>query len=89
MQEPYLQVTFRHGRPLAAYYYLPRAADAKPARSRRAQPGLVIDYSASGEPIGIEITAPSQLTLDTFNALLRELGIGSLGEDDFAPLHAA
>jgi hypothetical protein len=25
MKEPYLEVTFRHGRPLAAYYYLPTA----------------------------------------------------------------
>ena len=23
MQEPYLEVTFRRGKPLAAYYYLP------------------------------------------------------------------
>ena len=24
MKEPYLEVTFRHGRPIAAYYYVPR-----------------------------------------------------------------
>ena len=89
MQEPYLEVTFRHGRPLAAYYYLPRDAGVQPVRSRRAQPGLVIDYSAAGTPIGIEITAPSQISLETFNALLRELGVTSLAEADFAPLHAA
>lgn len=89
MQEPYLEVTFRHGRPLAAYYYLPRDVDVQPVRSRRARPGLVIDYSAAGTPIGIEITAPSQITLETFNAVLRDLGITSLGEADFAPLHAA
>jgi hypothetical protein len=30
MKEPYLEVTFRHGRPLAAYY-LPREANQKSA----------------------------------------------------------
>ena len=29
MKERYLEVTFRHGRPIAAYYYLPRSADQK------------------------------------------------------------
>ena len=29
MKEPYLEVTFRHGRPIAAYYYLPRQANQR------------------------------------------------------------
>lgn len=89
MQEPYLEVTFRHGRPLAAYYYLPRASGARTARTRRVEPGLVVDYSESGQPIGIEITAPRLVTLDAFNALLTELGVDAVGEAEFAPLHAA
>ena len=89
MQEPYLEVTFRHGRPLAAYYHLPRDHDAKRVRTRRAEPGFVIDVSESGQPLGIEITAPSQVTLESFNALLGELGVGLIGEAEFAPLHAA
>ena len=89
MKEPYLEVTYRHGRPLAAYYYLPRDADAQPVRPSRARPGLIVDYSAAGTPIGIEITAPSQITLEAFNALLSELNMSALGKADFAPLHAA
>ena len=59
MKEPYLEVTFRHGRPIAAYYYLPRGADQRSARSRRVEPGLVIDFAADGQAIGIEITTPT------------------------------
>ena len=48
MTTPYLEVTYRVGRPFAAYYYLPRTRPAKSVRTRRVEPGLVIDYSASG-----------------------------------------
>jgi hypothetical protein len=35
MNEAYLEVTYRHGRPLAAYYYLPRPTDARAYRLPR------------------------------------------------------
>lgn len=89
MQEAYLEVTFRRGRPLAAYYHLPHPTHESTARSRRVEPGLVVDYSASGQPLGIEITAPGAVTLEALNALLAELGAGSVDAAEFAPLHAA
>ena len=49
MKEPYLEVTFRHGRPIAAYYYLPRGANQRSVRSRRVESGLVIDFGADGQ----------------------------------------
>jgi uncharacterized protein YuzE len=89
MKEPYLEVTFRHGRPLAAYYYLPRDASQKSARTRRVEPGLVIDFTAEGQAIGIEITAPAKVSLATLNAVLKELGQALASEADLAPLRAA
>ena len=89
MKEPYLEVTFRHGRPLAAYYHLPRDPDTTCARLRRVEPGFVVDYSESGVVIGIEITAPGTVTLEGFYCLLEELGVAPMGEAEFAPLHAA
>lgn len=89
MREPYLAVTFRHGRPLAAYYYLPREGGEKSVRTRRVEPGLVIDYASDGSAIGIEITAPMQLSLPTLNAVLTELGHAPASEADLAPLAAA
>ena len=89
MREPYLEVTFRHGRPLAAYYHLPRKAGQRSSRTRRVEPGLVIDFDETGSPIGIEITAPTKVTLGAFNTVLRDLGQPPIDEVDFAPLMAA
>ncbi len=57
-RESYLEVTFRHGRVVAAYYYLPRPPGQKSYRTEEIQPGILVDYSRGGRPIGIEITAP-------------------------------
>lgn len=89
MNESYLEVTFRRGRPLAAYYYLPRGAKDKSHRTKRIEPGLVIDFRRDGKPIGIEILAPEKLTLAAFNRVLRDLGFLPLKRADLAPLRAA
>ncbi len=89
MKEPYLEVTFRRGRPIAAYYYLPRKAGEKSVRIRRAQSGMLVDFSRAGRPIGIEITAPSKLSVSALNRLLRELGFSAVTRSDLAPVLAA
>ena len=45
MKNPYLEVTFRYGRPLAAYYYVSRRPGEKSYRTAKAEPGLVIDFN--------------------------------------------
>lgn len=89
MQEPYLEVTFRHGRPLAAYLYLPRRVDQKSQTTRRAGEGLLIDLDSEGLPIGIEITAPQAITLAALNAILRDHHLPELSQEDLSPLRAA
>ena len=89
MKDSYLEVMFRHGRPMAAYYYLPRRPTDKSSRTKRVEPGLVIDFTRGGKPIGIEILAPDKLTLTAFNRVLRELGFPPLKRADLAPLKAA
>ncbi len=89
MKNPYLEVTFQHGRPFAAYLYLPRKPDEKSYRTAKADPGLVIDFNRSGKPIGIEITAPAQLTLAALNRVLGDLGQPLVERSDLAPLRAA
>ncbi len=89
MKEAYLEVTYRHGEPLAAYYYLPIKGRRKSVRTKRIEPGLVVDFSAAGDPLGIEITAPRQITLARFNRVLRGLRCSPLRRGDLAPLHAA
>jgi hypothetical protein len=89
MKQSYLEVTFRHGRAIAAYYYLPRETDQKSARTRRVEPGLVVDFASDGQPIGIEITAPSMVSVAALNAVLTDLGCPAATQADLAPLAAA
>lgn len=89
MNESYLEVTFRHGRPVAAYYYLPRKPGEKSHRTKRIEPGLVIDLSRGGQPIGIEITAPSKITVAALNRVLTKLGLSRVTRNELAPLLAA
>ena len=89
MNESYLEVTFRKGKVVAAYYYLPQRPGQKSYRTRRMEPGLIVDFNRAGRPIGIEITAPSKVTLPAFNRVLKELGQPPLKRSDIAPLLAA
>ena len=89
MKERYLEVTYRNGRPFAAYLYLPRAAGAKSVGTEPACPGVLVDYEASGTPIGLEITAPAKVTAYQLNSVLENLGMAKLTPEELAPLEAA
>ena len=89
MKEAYLEVTYRHGEPLAAYLYLPISGRRKSVRTKRVEPGLVIDFGAAGQPLGIEITAPKRITLARLNRVLRSLDCPPVRRGDLAPLCAA
>jgi uncharacterized protein YuzE len=89
MRGRYLEVTFRKGRPIAAYLYLPRRSPERAAKVSKPSPGLVIDYNAHGKAIGIEITTPGKVSLAALNRVLARLGQPRLGPEDLAPLMAA
>lgn len=89
MNAPYLEVTFRRGRALAAYLYLPRRVGDKASRSEPLDESLVVDRAADGRPIGIEIIDPAAVSLERMNAVLRQLQLPELSASDLAPLHAA
>ena len=89
MKEPYLEITFRHGRPVAAYLYLPREIGEKSYRTSKAEPGMVIDFGQRGNAIGIEITAPAKVTVDGLNGVLGTLGLPPMTDSELAPLRAA
>lgn len=89
MKEPYLEVTFRHGLPFAAYLYLPRQLGEKSCKTSKANPGLIIDFDESGKPIGIEITAPSKVTVDDINCVMENLGLSRISSEELAPLRVA
>jgi hypothetical protein len=89
MKEPYLEVTYRKGRVLAAYYYLPRRPGDVSVKTKRVEPGLVIDFARGGRPIGVEITAPTKFSLASFNRVLRSMGVAAATRAAVAPVRAA
>jgi uncharacterized protein YuzE len=89
MKDRYLEVTFRKGRPIAAYLYLPRDPGEKSQRTVKARNGILIDYGKEGQPIGIEITAPGQISLDMLNGVLARLNICPAEPSELSPLLAA
>lgn len=90
MTERSLQVTYRKGRPFAAYLHLSHATGEKSARTAPSLDGLlVVDYAANEQPIGVEITAPLAVPLERLNSLLADLGESPLPERDYMPVRAA
>jgi uncharacterized protein YuzE len=89
MKHRYLEVTYRKGKPVAAYLYLPRDLGATATRTEDAGNGLRIDYDATGKALGIELTAPGLATAEHVNAVMLRLGHDPLQSREWAPLEAA
>lgn len=86
MTERSLQVTYRKGRPFAAFLHLSHPTGEKSARTVASPDGLlIVDYTGSGRPLGVEITAPQVVPLARLNQLLAELGEPPLAEEDYRP----
>lgn len=75
MRKHYLEVTFRKGKPLAAYLYLPRESGSKSVRTVKAGNGILVDYGDGGTVIGLESTAPTVVTVEQINAVLDKYGL--------------
>jgi uncharacterized protein YuzE len=89
MKERYLEVTYRKGKAFAAYLYLPRNTGAKSARTEKVGGGMLVDYAAGGEAIGIEVTDPESVTPEDINRILDRLGQPRLRTEELGPLAAA
>jgi len=89
MKRSHLEVTYRKGRALAAYYYLPRQDGDVSVRTERVEGGLLVDFSHDGRAIGVEIPSPSRLDLPSLNNLLARLGQKPARAEDLSPLVAA
>ena len=88
MTHRYLEITYRQGKPLAAYLYLPRQAGDKSVRVEPHGRGYLVDWTEDGRPIGIEMPAPSQVTLEGLNDVLAELRLDPLEPQEASPLVA-
>lgn len=89
MHQHYLEVTYREGKPMAAYYYLPRRADDVSVRVEPHGPAFLVDWSADGRPLGIEIPSPSLVTVEGLNRVLSELSLDPVAPEEIGPVVAA
>jgi uncharacterized protein YuzE len=88
MSKPYLEVTYRQGKPFAAYLYLRRTPNEKSATTQR-HGDFIVDYAADGHPIGIEFTRVNAVDLDEVNKILSNAHEQVLVSKDLSPLTAA
>lgn len=86
MKDRYLEVTFRKGKPMAAYLYLPRAPGAKSARTEKMGGGLIVDFDERGVAIGVEILSPTQVSLQHLRSVLDRLGIILDDPNELSPI---
>jgi hypothetical protein len=84
-----LQITYRKGKPIAAYIYLPRKRGDKATRTDEPTPGLLVDFAADDRPIGIEIRSPGYVGIEQIQRVFEGLGLGRASEEELAPLRAA
>lgn len=89
MNQPYLEITYRHGKPLAAYLYLARRPEDRATESDSVDDLFVVDRTADGRPIGVEILDPTPASASKLNGLLQQLDQPTLSTAELAPLQAA
>ncbi len=88
MKDRYLEITYRKGKPVAAYLYLPRQPRAKVRRTSKAAEGVLIDYDKAGKPMGMEISAPAHVSWEAIKKVVVALNLPPISEEELAPLRA-
>jgi len=88
MSVPMLEITFRRGRPLAAYLHLV-SARRKAGKTRELAPCLVGDFDKRGALLGLEILAFDKTTVARVNDVLVSCGCPALPAKELAPLRVA
>ncbi|MCA8938001.1 MAG: DUF2283 domain-containing protein [Planctomycetes bacterium] len=81
---PYLHVTFRDGKFLAAYLYLAEPKGDRRPRSKRLSGSVLADMDEQGNVIGVEILSREGLNADTLNVLLKPYGVRTIQPRELA-----
>ena len=84
-----LQITYRKGKPFAAYIYLASTPGQKSVRTESVTQDLLIDYAEDGTPIGIEIVSPRYVSIDEIQSIFDRLGFDKPDSAELEPIKAA
>jgi hypothetical protein len=89
MSHRYLEVTYRHGKVLAAYLDLPRRSGDVSARVEKHDSAFLIEWTGDGRPISIKMPSPSLVTLEGLNRVLADLNLDPVPLEEAAPVVTA
>ncbi|MFP4058720.1 MAG: DUF2283 domain-containing protein [Candidatus Brocadiia bacterium] len=89
LKHPFLEVTYRKGKPFAGYLYLSEARPRTPCRTEEIRPGVLIDLDDDGEPLGIEFLSPGAVSPDDLRAIESRLSGTRLEPEDLRPILAS
>ncbi len=84
-----LQITYRKGKPFAAYIYLSHRRGQKSVRTEAITEDLLIDYAQDGTPLGIEIVSPEIVSIDEIQSVFDRLGLSRPEPVELEPIKAA
>ena len=84
-----LQITYRKGKPFAAYIYLASKHRQKSVRTKQVTQDLLIDYAENGTPIGIEILSPGDVRVNEIQRVFERLNLNKPASAELEPLRAA
>ena len=87
-RHPFLEVTYRKGKPFAGYLNLRKPPEGSPCRTEEIRPGILIDLAPDGLPVGIEFLSPGRVTAHDIDAIRRYLREEDLPAEDLAPIMA-
>lgn len=88
LKRPFLEVTYRKGKPFASYLYLSDVRPRVACRTEEVRPGVLIDLGEDDEPLGIEFLSPGSVTLDDLRAIEGRLRGARLQQEDLSPILA-
>ncbi len=86
MNDRYLEITFRRGKPLAAYLYLTGKKGTWCTKTIKIDERLIADYDQDGVPIGLEIISPATASVQQIKDALEKIDVEPIDENELAPL---
>ena len=88
LKHPYLEITYRKGKPVAGYLYLREPPSGERCRTEEVSPGVLVDIGLDGEALGIEFLEPGAVTSEDLQAISRRLRGVEIPAEDLSPVMA-
>ena len=88
MKHPFLEVSYRKGKPFAGYLHLTEPSAVGSCRTEELRPGILLDIAPDGEAMWIEFLSPGKVKPDDLQAIRERFGEGQVAVADLAPIMA-